>query len=215
MKTLPFRSVGWCAALVLLVAAAGCTGPLLTAAYLLGYGDTQAEFKGLKKKRVVVVCRPLVELQYSNMNASKMISRGVVNLLRKNVSKIDVVDSQKTDEWLDSNNSNQYSEIGRAFDADLVIGIDLLDFSIYQGQTLFRGKANYEIKVIDCQTGQIVFQKSPNACVWPPNTGVPTSEKQESQFRQQFVGVVADEIARHFYAYDHREKFAQDSAAFD
>jgi len=214
MKTLTSSSTRLATFVALLVFLAGCAGPLVTGAYLLGYGDTQAEFKGLKKKRVVVVCRPLVELQYSNMNASKMVTREVTRLLRKNVSKIEVVDSQKTDEWLDSNNSDDYAEIGRAFDADMVVGVDLLDFGIYQGQTLYRGRASYEIKVIDCQTGQIVFQKSSNQCVWPPNTGVPTSEKQESQFRRQFVGVLAAEIARCFYAYDHRDEFARDSMAF-
>jgi len=215
MKTFTCRSAVLAALAALLLVSVGCQGPILTAAYLLGYGDTQAEFKGLKKKRVVVVCRPLVELQYSNMNASKMVTREIVKLLRQHVSKIDVVDPQKTDEWLDSNNAEQYSEIGRAFDADLVVGVDLLDFSVYQGQTLYRGKANYELKVVDCKTGEIVFRKSPDQCVWPPNTGIPTSEKQESQFRRQFVGILAAEIARHFYAYDHRELFAGDSAAFD
>jgi hypothetical protein len=203
------------ALLVLLAIPVGCTGPLLTGAYLLGYGDTQAEFKGLKKKRVVVVCRPLMEQQYGNMNASKMIARDITRLLRKNISRIDMVSSQKVDEWLDSNTMEDYVEIGRAFKADVVVGVDLLGFSIYQGQTLYQGKANYEIKVVDCHTGETLFQKTPKQCVWPPNTGVATSEKQESQFRRQYVNVLADEIARHFYRYDHRNYFASDSMAFD
>ncbi|MBN1589000.1 MAG: hypothetical protein JW888_05760 [Pirellulales bacterium] len=215
MKLLTARFAGLATLLTLLVVSLGCTGPLLTGAYLLGYGDTQAEFKGLKQKRVVVVCRPLVELKYSNMNASKMIAREVAKLLRQNVSQIDVVSSQKVDEWLDSNATEEYSEIGRAFEADMVVCIDLLGFSIYQGQTLYRGKASYEVKVVDCHTGEVVFQKSPDQSVWPPNTDVPTQEKQESQFRRQFVGVLAGEIARRFYAYDHRKYFASDPEAFD
>ncbi|HLA84821.1 MAG TPA: hypothetical protein VJL29_08505 [Thermoguttaceae bacterium] len=215
MKTLSTRSVRLAALLILSTAAIGCQGPLFSAMYMLGYGDTQAEYKGLQGKRVVVVCRPMVELQYSNMNASKMISHEIVALLRKNVSKIDVVDSQKADEWLDSNNTEEFAEIGRAFEADFVLGINLLDFGVYQGQTLYRGKAGYELQVVDCKTGEIVFQKSPDQCVWPSNTGVPTSEKPESQFRQQFVGILAGEIARCFYRFDHREHFATDSMAFE
>jgi hypothetical protein len=199
----------------LLVASIGCTGPLLTGAYLLGFGDTQAEFKGLKKKKVVVVCRPLVELQYGDMNASKTLSRQIAGLLRQNVRRIDVVDCQKVDEWLDTNATDDVAEIGRAFEADMVLGVDLLGFGIYEGQTLYRGKANYEIRVVDCHTGEVCFQKSPDQYAWPTNTGVPTSEKQESQFRRQFVAALADEIAHCFYAYDHRERFAGDSAAFD
>ncbi len=215
MKPLISHSACLTALLILLAVSVGCTGPLLTGAYLLGYGDTPAEFKGLKKKRVVVVCRPLMEQQYSNMNASKMIARDITGLLRKNISRVEVVNSQKVDEWLDSNTMEEYAEIGRAFEADVVLGVDLLGFSIYQGQTLYRGEADYEIKVVDCHTGETVFQKSPEQCVWPPNTGVPTSEKQESQFRRQYIRVLADEIARRFYAHDHRAYFAGDSAAFD
>ena len=209
------HSARWFVLIALFAVLAGCQGPLLTGAYLLGYGDTQAEYKGLKGKRVVVVCRPLVELQFSNMNASKMITREVAQLLRKNVSQIDVVDSQKTAEWLDSNNSDEYTDIGRAFDADMVVGVDLIDFKVRQGQTLYRGTASYEIKVVDCETGATVFQKSPAPCTWPTNVGVPTSSKQESQFRRQYVGILAGEIARCFYRYDHRENFASDSLAFE
>ena len=215
MKTSPSHCVRLAMLTVLLAVVAGCQGPLLTAAYMLGYGDTQAEFKGLKKKRVVVVCRPLVELQYRNMNAAKMISREIASQLRRNISGIEVVDNQKTDEWLDSNSFTQLTEIGQAFEADMVVGVDLVGFDVYEGQTLFRGKANYEIKVVDCNTGQIVFEKPSNTCVWPPNTGIPTSEKEESQFRRQFIGVLAEKIAHTFYRYDHRDSFAGDSLAFE
>ena len=159
MKPFALHSASLMALLILMTVSLGCTGPLLTGMYLLGYADTPAECKALKGKNVVVVCRPLVEQQYSNMNASKLISREVAKRLRQNVSRIKVVDSQKVDEWLDANASEDYREIGRAFNADMVVGIDLFAFNIYQGQTLYRGSANYAIKVIDCKTGDLVFDK--------------------------------------------------------
>jgi hypothetical protein len=197
-----------------MIATAGCEGPMLTAMYLAGGMDTPAEFKGLHKKKVVVVCRPLVQLQYSDMNASKLIGREVGTLLAK-YARSNVIDQDKVAEWLDNNTSDDYLKIGRALGAEMVVGIDLVDFDIRQGQTLYQGKARYELKVYDCKTGALVFEKTPDPSVWPPNSGIPTSEKQQSQFRRQFVGILAEEIARHFYSHDPRVNFAGDAAAME
>ena len=211
----PTRRLAMLALVTAIVATAGCTGPMLTAMYLAGGMDTPAEFKGLHKKKVVVVCRPMVQLKYtSDMNASKLIGREVGKLLEK-YARSSVVDQDKVAEWLDNNTSDDCLQIGRALGAEMVVGIDLLDFNIRQGQTLYQGKATYELKVYDCKSGQVVFEKTPDPSVWPPNSGIPTSEKQQSQFRRQFVGVLAEEIARHFYSHDPRVNFAGDAATME
>ena len=210
----PTRRLALLALVTAMVATAGCTGPLLTAMYLAGGMDTPAEFKGLHKKKVVVVCRPLVQLKYTDMNASKLIGAEVGKLLAK-YARSTIVDQAKVAEWLDNNASDDYVEIGRALGAEMVVGIDLLDFDIHQGQTLYQGKADYDLKVYDCKTGSVVFEKSPDPSVWPPNSGIPTSEKQQSQFRRQFVGVLAEEVARHFYSHDPRVNFAGDAATME
>lgn len=208
------RWVAACTLMSTLLAAAGCMGPVLTAMYLAGGADTPADFKGLQKKTVAVVCRPMVQLKYRNMSASKQISREVSKLLQQR-ARATVIDHDKVAEWLDNNNSEEYLEVGRALGADMVLGIDLLDFDIYQGQTLYQGKAAYALKVYDCATGELVYEKMPDPAVWPPNAGIPTSEKQESQFRRKFVAVLADEIGRHFFSHDARMHFAGDAAALD
>ncbi|MBN2023588.1 MAG: hypothetical protein JW809_12455 [Pirellulales bacterium] len=196
----------------LMLAGAGC-GPIMTAMYLAGGADTPADFNGLKKKKVAVVCRPLVQLKYRDMNASSLLARDTGRLLRKNVSKIEVIDHEKVEQWLDNNSAEDHVEIGRALGAEMVVAIDLMHFDIYQGATLYQGKANYTLTVYDCATGEAVYEKTPDQSVWPPNSAVPTSEKQESEFRRRFVGVLADEVARHFYAHDPRVNFAGDAAA--
>ncbi|MBN1910560.1 MAG: hypothetical protein JW818_12520 [Pirellulales bacterium] len=189
----------------------GCAGPLLTAMYLFGAADTPAEFKGLKKKSVVVVCRPLAESQYGNMDASKQIAREVGKLLKQN--KIKVISHEKVDAWLDANIMEEPIEIGRALNAEMVVAIDLLSFDINQGQTLYQGRANYSLKVIDCKTEETVFEKSPDPSVWPPNSAVPASEMGDSRFRNHYIGILSQEIARHFYAHDPRVDFASDASA--
>jgi len=196
------------------LASLGCMGPMLTAMYLMGGMDTAAEYKGLKKKTVAVVCRPLVQLKYRNMTASKDISREVAKSLQKKAGA-KVISPDKVAEWLDNNASEDCLEVGRALNAEMVVGIDLTEFDIYQGPTLYQGKARYTLKVYDCKTGDVVFEKSPDPSIYPPNSAIPATDKQESQFRRQFVEVLAEEITRRFYSHDARADFAGDVTALD
>jgi hypothetical protein len=198
--------------LAALATAGGCTSALATAVWLIKGPDIPAEFDGLRDKRVVVVCRPMTTSLYLHPGVAKDISRQIGRLLTAHVRRIEVIDQRKVDEWVDTNTWDEYTEIGQALEADMVLGIDLEDFKIYEGQTLFQGRADYAIKVYDCQTGELAFERFPPQAVYPPNHVVSTSTMQESTFRREFVGVLADQIARHFYPHDPRAYWAMDSS---
>ncbi len=198
--------------LMVLAVSGGCTSALATAMWLIKGPNIPAEFPGLRGQRVVVVCRPLTSSLYTNPHIAKDISRQIASLLKANVRGIKLIDQRRVDEWIDENTWDEYTEIGNALEADLVVGIDLESFSIYQSQTLFQGKANFVIKVVECKTGETVFEKYPPQTIYPPNHVVSTQDVQEGAFRREFVRVVADQIARHFYPHDPRAYFAMDSA---
>lgn len=195
-----------------LMAFGGCVSALATALWLVKGPNVPPEFDGLRDKRVVVACRPVTSSLYAHPNVSKEIARQVSRLLGANVRKIEVVDQRKVDEWIDSNSWDEYSEIGKALEADLVVGIDLETFSIYAGQTLFQGKADYAIQVYDCKKGEVAFERFPPQSVYPPNHVVSTSSIREPDFRREFIRMLSDEIARHFYPHDPRAYFAMDSS---
>jgi hypothetical protein len=197
------------------VATAGCTSALFTMAYLFKGNDAPAECNKLKDKRVVVVCRPVVALQYRNARVEHDLAEQVSGLLRKNVPKIKVIDHRKAAEWMDENTWDEYTQVGKALQADLVVGIDLEQFSLLQGQTLYQGRANVRVRVYDCKTGQLVFEKRPPQTVYPPNRVVQTSEKPEAEFRREFVRVLADQIARHFYDHDPHADIALDARSLE
>ncbi len=199
--------------LTTLLAAGGCTSALATAVWLVKGPDIPAEFDNLRDKRVVVVCRPMTSSLYTNPNVAKNISQQIGRLLTQNIRKIEVVDERKVAEWMDTNTWDEYTEIGNALEADMVLGIDLEDFSIYQGQTLYQGKADFAVRIYDCTTGEVVFEQFPPQMVYPPNHPVSTSDTQEADFRREFVRVLADQIARHFYPHDPRAYWAMDAAA--
>lgn len=194
--------------------AMGCRSVMTTAAYLFNGTNVEADFAGLKGKTVAVVCRPLVSLQYRNSNAARDLAQQITLLLQENVPKIKTVDQRKVAKWTDENTWEEFSEVGKAMKADMVVGVDLEEFSIYQGQTLYQGKANATVRVYDCKDGhKMVFEKILPQSVYPPSSGVPTSTRPEAEFRRGFVKVLADQIARHFYAHDPYADIAQDASA--
>ncbi len=193
----------------------GCTNALFTAMYLIKGTNTPAEFKLPKEKSVVVVCRPVASLQYCNARVDQDLAHTMSTLLKQNLPKIKVIDPRKAAEWMDENPWQEFLEVGKGLKADLVVGIDLEMFQIYQGQTLYQGKAETDLKVYDCKTGEIIFRKRPPRTIYPPNRSVQTAEKQEAEFRQEFVHVLADQLARFFYDHDPYIDFALDSKTIE
>lgn len=192
----------------------GCRSGLTTLAYLIKGTDVDPDYDGLKGKKVAVVCRPLVSLQFNNSNVARDLAMQMTRLLQENVKKIQTVDQRKVTKWTDENTWEEYPEVGKAMKADMVVGVDLEGFSVYQGQTLYQGKANATVRVYDCkQGGKIVFEKTLPQSVYPPIAGIPTSDRLEAEFRREFTLVLADQIARHFYPHDPHADVAQDVSA--
>jgi len=192
----------------------GCQGLLVTVMYMMHGNNVDPDFAELKGKKVAVVCRPLMTLQYRDTNVTRDLAQHVTLLLDKNVPKIQIIDQRKVAKWTDENAWEEYPEVGKALKADMVVGVDLESFSIYQGQTLYQGKANATIRVYDCSKGgKLVFEKILPQSVYPPHSGVPAQDRLEAQFRREFVAVLADQVARHFYAHDPYVDVAQDAQA--
>lgn len=204
----------WLLALALLPPATGCTSALAAATYIIKGYQTDPEYKGLKGKHVVVVCRPPADDEYSNVRVPNEIARQLSLLLGERVSKIKVVDYREVARWTDENDWTDEAEVGKALNADTVVAIDLERFSIFQGQTLYQGQALCHVRVIDLTAGnEIVFDKHMPPSVYPPNTGVPISEREEEQFRREYVSMLSDEIGRLFYPYDALDDMSRDTDA--
>lgn len=202
------------AVLVLIViSAAGCQ-ILPGLVYLINGTDVPAEWDGLKGKKVAVVCRPLDALQFRNGGVARELAEKVSVLLQTNVPKVHVVEQQKVAAWLDEhdNNADDAFEVGKALGADMVVWIDLTSFSTLEGQTVFQGRADISIKVCDVAKKATVFKKTPPQQVYPHGFAIPM-DKQESEFRSEFIAVLAGHIGRYFYAHDPHAEIGQDGAA--
>ena len=127
-----FGLVGLAATGTLVVAAAaGCT-TIGGIAYLINPDDVPAESTALRGKHVAVVCRPVVELEYSDAGSSRELARLVGESLRENVRRCRVIGSAEVARWLDENDWVDYPTLGKAVDADIVATVlastgDLMD----------------------------------------------------------------------------------------
>jgi hypothetical protein len=192
---------------------AGCS-TLLTVAYLVQPADVPAEFKGLRGKHVAVVCRPIVELQFSDAGSSRQLAGLIGSQLEQKLRNTKVISQQEVARWLDENSWVDYPTLGKSLDADMVVGIDLEEFRLHEGSTLFRGRATAHVRVYDVAAKKVVFEKRLDDFSFPANTAIPTTDRSEAEFREMFLQIVAQRISRTFHAYESREHFAEESLTF-
>ncbi len=177
--------------------------------------DTPPEYPGLNGKRIAVVCRPVPTLQYRYPTAARDLAKQVGSLIAKNLPKTQVIDQREVSEWADEKSWDEYIEIGKALHADMVVGMDLDEFDLYQSQGLYQGKATItKLVVYDVKDGRTpVFEKSLPQIHYPPSSPIPSGDKPEPEFRAQFINVLGEHIARFFYRHDPTATFASDSTA--
>jgi len=199
-------------------AGSGCRTLFFTPLYLLRGTDVPAEYDGLKKQKVAVVCRPVVMLSMSeHIGAARDLAEELNRKLAAQVPKIQMIDQQKVEQWIDEAPYDDYeiAELGRDLGAEKVVVIELEGFSLEQSTVLYQGKADVQFSVYDvADGGKIAFEKPMPQVVYPPNSGIEQSAKPENEFRREFIDVVADRIGRHFYSHDRYADFASDAKAF-
>jgi hypothetical protein len=211
---MPLRSLPLLAAVAFLAPCLGGCSTLLTVAYLVQPADVPAVFKGLKGKHVAVVCRPIVELEFSDAGSARELAALVDSQIKTNVRKVAVIGQQEVSRWLDENSWVDYPTLGKALDADYVVGIDLERFRLHEGSTLYRGRATATVRVFDVKTGAVAFEKRIDDFSFPANSGIPSTDQSESQFRAMFLDMLARRVSRCFHAYESRETFAEESLTF-
>ncbi len=191
----------------------GCS-TLGTLAYFVNPNDIPAEFDELSGKNVAVVCNPVVELQYSDAGSARELAQLVGMNIDRNLRRTEVISQQEVARWMDENELLEYPELGKALDADIVVGIDLEDFRLYEGSTLYRGQASVHVQVYDVAEEKLLFEKRLDDYSFPKDTAVPATDQSEQQFRGMFMQVLSSKIARLFYAHDSRTHFAEENLSF-
>ena len=144
----------WRRSLRAVTLASGCS-LLATAMYVIEGTNTKADFAGLKGK---TRGRGLPAGHFAALPRFERLARpgqaGRHAAGEATSPRSTIIDQRDVFEWADENNWEEYVEIGKALNADMVVGLDLEEFSLYQGQTLYQGKANMKILVYDVAKGK-------------------------------------------------------------
>jgi hypothetical protein len=209
------RIAGLVLGAALVVSSTGCPAMLATGIYVWQGGNlVPAECEALENERVVVLCRPPSSHEYRHAGASRSISQRVSELLVQNVKGIDVVNPREVDNWVDESDWGDFRELAEAVQADLVLHIELDDFELYKGKTLYQGHANVTVSVYDMrEKSKVVWDSSLGEILYPTNSGIPAQDKPVQQFEREFVEVVANRVAMNFYKHDPHATFAMDALA--
>jgi hypothetical protein len=199
----------------MLVSAGGCPTLLATGIYMWEGGNlVPAECDALRDERVVVMCRPPSSHEYRHAGASRSISQRVSELLVENVKGIDVVNPREVDNWVDESDWGDFRELAEAVKADMVVHIELDDFELFKGKTLYQGQSHVTVTVYDMrERGRQVWQRQLGEILYPLNSGIPAQDKPVQQFEREFVEIVAEKIAINFYKHDPHAGFAMDALA--
>lgn len=198
------------------LATTGCVHTILaTGIYLWQGGNVvSADCDALEDQRVVVVCRPPSSNEYRHAGAARSIGKRVSKLLAKNVDGIEMVSHTEVDNWVDEQDWDNYKELGRAVKATRVVYIELDNFDLHKGATLYQGDAEINVMVYDMEKpDDPIWELNIGQILFPRNSGIPSADKPVQQFQRQFVDIVSTQIAIHFYKHSPNAAFALDAVA--
>jgi hypothetical protein len=209
----PFR---WLVVAVVLttLTSTGCIGFTSQLIYWFKGGHKiDAEFPGLEEKKVAIICVANTS-SYEPNSVPRMLERAVTLVLESQGEAIEVIHQDEVADWIDNNDWDQldYREIGRGVEADMVLAIELEGFRLHEGMTLYKGRADVTITVFDMsEKGKVVFRKNIPDFAFPRTGARHSTEMSEARFRQLFVGVMAQEVAKYFYDYRIEDDFGGDA----
>lgn len=193
---------------MLIVPMIGC-GFAAQMLYVIHGQKVEAAYKGLKGKRVAVVCVS-TSGAYGPTSVPERLARMIGTSLQREVKDIELIHQNKIADWIDNNDWDRvsYKDVGRGVDAEMVVAIDLAAFIADEQAGLYRGQANYTIKVLDMKRDGILVYERPDPEYLFPRKGEPAEGVSGTRFRSLFLKILANDIARDFYDYDLAEDVA-------
>ncbi|EMI17330.1 hypothetical protein RMSM_05739 [Rhodopirellula maiorica SM1] len=202
--------------LLLLVTQTGCLGLMSNLIHAVGADKVPADYKDAKKlqKCRLAIVTLADNSEYSDNISARLLSRYVGEILTRELSDVRLVREDEIADWRDSNGWDKvdFAAIGKGVKADKVIGIELRNLRLRDGATLYRGRSDASVVVIEVATGDVLYRRDLDEYTYPTTAGQYTSETTESRFRKLYLGMLATQIGRSFHPYDFSETIAIDGA---
>jgi len=180
----------------------GCIGGLAQLFYVIKGHDIPAEYSEFEKKRVAVVVTT-DSSSYGPDTLSNTIGKFIRLKLATNVKSVDIVAQRDISNWIDVNgwSETEFRQLGDGVNADFVLAINVHGYSIHEGRTIYKGKSDITITVVDVRTGTVTYSRGPDQLVYPEN-GRPAIQTNDRDFETFYLAWLTHRIARQFYGYD-------------
>lgn len=204
------KLLGGFAVLVLLLST-GCVQMAANLINVIRGPSIPAEFKGLEKKNVAVVCR--TENGVLADEPGIRLAGNVRGILAQNLPKTKFVMQEEIDRWLHGKGGgdDEFIDIAKGVKCDYLIAIEMQNLRIKDGATLYRGKSDVSLAVYETSSGKIVFRKSLPDYTYPLMAGVSTTESDDDRFRRAYLLTLAGKLSRFFYAHEIGQDMAIDA----
>ena len=203
-----------CLLTALMLATPGCVGALAQLIYTVKGHEVEAAYKGLNGKRVAVVCVSDASA-YGPDTLTYTVAQAVgIRLANGLEEDSQVIAPARIEEWIDQNgwNETEYVELGKGVDADRVVAIEIASYSLTEGSTIFKGRADVTVTVYDIEkNGQVPYSAPPQHFVFPKH-GRPAIQTSEREFEAFYLAQLTTMIGNHFVSHDKLESFARDAA---
>ena len=197
--------------LLVLMFVAGCN--LLEHPLYVLFGQTskkvKAEYAGLRGKKTVifVATGPGVDFEYPG--ARMNLALATADVLSQHVKDAEFVDARMVDtfqredlDWL----SLPMAELGEKFSADLVLYLDMIEFTLAEPESinLLRAYVTADIRVYEMDSAN---PNKPNyqteiSITYPEQGPLPMSDVAMQRVMYRSIGLFAEELSYVFY--DHR-----------
>lgn len=197
-----------------LMTTSGCIGLAANMLHAIHGNNRPAEFKGLEGKRVAVVVA--TEGGISSDSTGATLTTFIQTSLQSNMKKADIVPQDEIEHWLNEHgwSDADYVEIGRGTKADCLLAVDVLNLSLTDGSTLYRGESDITVTVYDIKAGgKILFRKQFPEFAFPSMGGTPVTDTSESRFKAAYMTIVARKVSSLFYEIEATSDFALDATS--
>lgn len=170
----------------------------------------------LKGKKVVVLATAAPGTTNEYVTIDREIGNELVKALRQNVKKIDVVDLEKVRDWAKNKPTlTDPAEAAKAFDADIVIFLEIQKFQVQSpiDLAMYQGRSNIHIQVTELKypkddRGRELKDKPKEAEVvyegdrdteFPVTGGISIDQGvSKASFKNRFMKVVNEQLSWHF-----------------
>lgn len=198
----------------LVISFSGCLPMIDRFMYVMKGSEIPAPYPKLANKRVAIVCISDASA-YGPNNLSDTVTRLVGAALLAKVKKIQLVSPTEVDKWVDENgwDNTDYISLGKGVKADRVIAIELSGYSIHEGKTLHKGKANIVMTVyeLDHAKGPVVGHTYQMKEYEFPKNGRPAIQSTDRQFEEFFLARLCRLLSHQFVSHDRFDSFADEA----